>query len=87
MSLAILADERLGLCIRQVFDTLLAAEVKIHPDPLVVGVKETVGVVAEAMHVAIGTRDAISQMSCSSAGPRGPAVWMLRLSVTGAPVA
>src|SRR2546428_11125354 len=29
----------------------------------------------------------ISQMSCSSAGPRGPAVMMLVLSATGAPVA
>src|ERR1700722_3364946 len=29
----------------------------------------------------------ISQMSCSSAGPRRPAVWMLRLSLTGVPVA
>ncbi len=58
MRLAILADQRLGLRIRQVFDSLLAAEVKLHPDPLVVGVKETVGVAAEAMHVAIGTRDA-----------------------------
>src|SRR4051794_40810237 len=29
----------------------------------------------------------ISQMSCSSAGPRGPAVRMLVLSATGAPVA
>jgi hypothetical protein len=29
----------------------------------------------------------ISQTSCNSAGPRGPAVWMLRLSETGAPVA
>src|SRR2546430_15340773 len=28
-----------------------------------------------------------SQMSCSSAGPRGPAVMMLVLSATGAPVA
>src|SRR6266404_4823928 len=27
----------------------------------------------------------ISQTSCSRAGPRGPAVWMLRLSVTGVP--
>ena len=26
-------------------------------------------------------------MSCSSAGPRVPAVWMLKLSTTGAPVA
>src|ERR1700732_2417990 len=29
----------------------------------------------------------ISQISCSSAGPRGPAVMMLVLSATGAPVA
>src|SRR5258708_26956928 len=29
----------------------------------------------------------ISQMSCSRAGPRGPAVRMLVLSATGAPVA
>src|ERR1700739_949951 len=29
----------------------------------------------------------INQMSCSSAGPRGPAVMMLVLSGTGAPVA
>src|SRR5712671_376946 len=29
----------------------------------------------------------ISQMSCSSAGPRGPAVMMLVLSATGDPVA
>src|SRR6266851_2405507 len=29
----------------------------------------------------------ISQMSCSSAGPRGPAVMMLVLSATGAPMA
>src|SRR5437667_11818026 len=29
----------------------------------------------------------ISQMSCSSAGPRGPAVMMLVLSATGAPLA
>ena len=29
----------------------------------------------------------MSQMSCSSAGPRGPAVMMLVLSATGAPVA
>src|SRR5205085_9837946 len=29
----------------------------------------------------------ICQMSCSSAGPRGPAVMMLVLSATGAPVA
>src|SRR4030081_1550634 len=29
----------------------------------------------------------ISQMSCSSVGPRGPAVMMLVLSATGAPVA
>src|SRR5947208_2137892 len=29
----------------------------------------------------------ISQMSCSRAGPRGPAVMMLVLSATGAPVA
>src|SRR5712691_5450024 len=29
----------------------------------------------------------ISQMSCSKAGPRGPAVMMLVLSATGAPVA
>ena len=29
----------------------------------------------------------INQMSCSSAGPRGPAVWMFWLSTTGAPVA
>src|SRR4051794_19274660 len=29
----------------------------------------------------------ISQMSCSSAGPRGPAVMILVLSATGAPVA
>jgi hypothetical protein len=29
----------------------------------------------------------ISQISCSSTGPRGPAVWTFRLSVTGAPVA
>jgi hypothetical protein len=28
----------------------------------------------------------ISQMSCSSAGPRGPAVIMLVLSATGSPV-
>src|SRR6266852_3061748 len=27
----------------------------------------------------------ISQTSCNSAGPRGPAVWMLKLSVTGVP--
>src|SRR3981081_1956365 len=27
----------------------------------------------------------ISQTSCNNAGPRGPAVWMLRLSVTGVP--
>src|ERR1700687_2318367 len=27
----------------------------------------------------------ISQTSCNRAGPRGPAVWMLRLSVTGVP--
>ncbi|MNI27199.1 hypothetical protein D3C73_809270 [compost metagenome] len=26
-------------------------------------------------------------MSCNNAGPRGPAVWLLRLSTTGAPVA
>jgi len=29
----------------------------------------------------------ISQMSWSSAGPRGPAVWMFVLSTTGEPVA
>jgi len=29
----------------------------------------------------------INQTSCSSAGPRGPAVWMLVLSTTGMPVA
>src|SRR6516164_4652699 len=29
----------------------------------------------------------ISHTSCSSAGPRGPAVWMFTLSVTGAPEA
>jgi hypothetical protein len=28
-----------------------------------------------------------SQISCSSAGPRGPAVMMLKLSLTGAPLA
>src|SRR5713101_574907 len=27
----------------------------------------------------------INQTSCNSAGPRGPAVWMLKLSVTGVP--
>src|ERR1700737_910556 len=27
----------------------------------------------------------ISQTSCNRAGPRGPAVWILRLSVTGVP--
>jgi hypothetical protein len=27
----------------------------------------------------------MSQTSCSKAGPRGPAVWMLILSVTGVP--
>src|SRR4030081_862770 len=27
----------------------------------------------------------ISQTSCNSAGPRGPAVWMFKLSVTGVP--
>src|SRR5258708_26850929 len=58
MSLAILADQYLGCCVRQVFDPLLTAEVKLHPDSLVVGVEKAVGVAAEAMHVAIGTRNA-----------------------------
>src|SRR5882757_2519795 len=32
-----------------------------------------------------GASFSISHTSCNSAGPRGPAVWMLRLSVTGVP--
>src|SRR5258708_39041430 len=58
MCLAILADQSLGFCIRQVLDTLLAAKVELHPDPLVLGVEETVGVAAEPMHVAKATRNA-----------------------------
>src|SRR5712664_1929021 len=33
----------------------------------------------------MGQSFSISQTSCSRAGPRGPAVWMLKLSVTGVP--
>src|SRR5258708_31753835 len=57
MGLAILADQSLGLGIRQVLDTLLAAKVELHPDPLVLGVEEAIGMAAEAMHVAKATRN------------------------------
>ena len=57
VSLTILADERLGLGIRQIFDSLLGAKVKFDPDALIARVEETVGVAAEAMHVAKAARD------------------------------
>ena len=58
MGLAILADQGLRLCIRQVFDALLGAKVKFDPGALVVGIDETVSMAAEAMHVAKAARDA-----------------------------
>jgi len=57
MGLAILADQSLGRGIRQILDALLAAEVELHPDPLVLGVEETIGMAAEAMHVAKAARN------------------------------
>src|SRR5271170_67344 len=57
MCLAILADQRFGLRIRQVFDALLGAKMEFDPGALVAGVNKTIGMAAEAMHMAKGTRD------------------------------
>ena len=58
MAFAVVADDRLGLGVGQVLDALLGAEVELHPEALVLGVDEAVGVAAEAVHVAEAARDA-----------------------------
>ncbi|MNL09835.1 hypothetical protein D3C87_1306100 [compost metagenome] len=48
----VLADHHRSLGIGEVFDALLADEVKLHPHPLVVPVDQAESVAAEAVHVA-----------------------------------
>jgi len=58
MAFTILADQRLGLGIGQIFDALLRAKVEFHPEAFIVGIEEAVGVAAETMHVPKAARDA-----------------------------
>lgn len=56
VALAILANEYLGLRIRQILDPLLGLEMELDPEPLSLVVDEAECVAAEQVHVSIGER-------------------------------
>ena len=92
MALAVLGDDGLCLGVAQVLDALLRDEVELHPEALVRGVDEAEGVAAEAVHVAIGERDAAiahdDRDLVQRLGQRGPEVpVVLRAAQVGARVA
>ena len=58
VGLAVLGDDGGGLLVREVGETLLGAEVELDPGAHALGVDEGVGVRGEAVHVAVGQRDA-----------------------------
>ena len=57
MALPILGNDRLGFLIGQVLDPLLGLQVELDPEPFILGVDEAEGVAAEAVHVAVGSRE------------------------------
>ena len=92
MAFAVLADDRLGFGVGQVLDALLRLEVELDPAALVLRVDEAEGVAAEAVHVAVGRRDAAVAHDDGDLvqrfGQRGPEVpVVLRAAQVGARVA
>ncbi len=58
MAFPAFADHCLGLCIGQVFDALLGAEMEFDPAALILGIDEAEGMAAETVHVAVAGRNA-----------------------------
>ena len=58
MAFPVLADDRCGLFVGQVFDPLLGFEVKLDPVPFAFCVDKTEGMAAETVHMTVGSRNA-----------------------------
>src|SRR6266436_7584562 len=54
MALPIMCHNRSSSFVREIFDTLLCAEVELHPSALVLGIDHREGVTSEAMHMPEG---------------------------------
>src|ERR1700693_5110963 len=57
MALPIICHHRSSSFVREIFNTLLRAEVELHPNALVLGIDHREGVTSEAMHMPEGLRN------------------------------